>query len=71
MNEHMLDEVTYSLQWVTDCMFWDLHYKNDRTNGGNDHVGLSLNLNAFPSSVASFGQKLDVDPFIRPSDIPK
>ena len=71
LDESMIDEMTYSLQWVTDCMVWDLHYKNDRTSGGDDQIGLSLSINAFPDSQASFGQKIEKDPFVRPSEFPK
>ena len=68
--ESMVDETFYSVQWDTDCMIWDLHYKNDRTRNGNDSIGLSIMLKAFPSRTAAFGQKIEVDPFDRPLDIP-
>ena len=70
LDESMLDEMNYSLRWETDCMTWDLHYKDDRTSGGDDKIGLTISLNAFPESKASFGQKVDVDPFLKPSDVP-
>ena len=68
--ESMIDETLYSLQWDTDCMVWDLHYKNDRTRNGNSSVGLTITLKAFPTRGAAFGQKIEVDPFDRPLDIP-
>ncbi|MBQ3403384.1 MAG: hypothetical protein IJG65_08470 [Synergistaceae bacterium] len=71
LKESMIDEMHYSLQWVTDCMIWDLHYKNDRTSGGDDEIGLSIAIRAFPDRPASFGQKLDVDPFVRPREVPR
>ena len=71
LKESMIDEMHYSLQWVTDCMIWELHYKNDRTSGGNDHIGLSIAVRAFPESPASFGQSREIDPFVRPRDVPK
>ena len=71
LDEKIIDEITYSLQWVTDCMIWDLHYTDERTSGGDDHIGLSLAINAFPDRSASFGQRLDVDPFVRPREVPK
>ena len=71
LDESMIDEMIYSFQWITDCMTWDLHYKNDRTSGGDDQIGLSLSLNAFPDRQTSFGQKTDVDPFLRPKDVPE
>ena len=71
LDESMIDEVIYSLQWETDCMIWDLHFKDDRTSGGDDHIGLSLGIKAFPDRQTSFGQKLDVDPFDRPRDVPE
>ena len=71
LNESMIDEVYYALQWITDCMTWDLHYKDNKMSGGEDEIGLSLSLNAFPNAGASFGQRLDTDPFLRPADVPK
>lgn len=68
--ESIVDETFYSVQWDTDCMIWDLHYKNDRTRNGNDSIGLSIMLKAFPDRTAAFGQKIEVDPFDRPYDIP-
>ena len=71
LDEKFLDEMIYSIQWVTDCMVWDLHYKDDRTSGGDDKIGLSLSINAFPDSQASFGQDREIDPFERPREFPK
>ncbi|MBQ6775860.1 MAG: LPS-assembly protein LptD [Synergistaceae bacterium] len=71
LDESIFDEMFYSLQWVTDCMIWNLHYKNDRTSGGDDKIGLSLAIRAFPNSPAALGQDLAVDPFDRPADVPK
>ena len=68
--ESMVDETLYSIQWDTDCMLWDLHYKNDKTRSGNDSIGLTIELKAFPSRSAAFGQKIEVDPFDRPLDVP-
>ena len=52
-------------------MLWDLHYKDDRTSGSDDEIGLSLYILAFPDREASFGQRVDVDPFVRPKEVPK
>ena len=71
LDESMIDEMHYSLQWVTDCMTWDLHYKDDRTVDGNNEIGLSLTINAFSDRPASFGQSIETDPFDRPKDVPK
>ena len=68
--ESMIDETLYSIQWDTDCMLWDLHYKNDKTRSGNDSIGLTIELKPFPSRSAAFGQKIEVDPFDRPLDVP-
>lgn len=70
LDESIIDETLYSLQWDTDCMIWDLHYKNDRTRHGDDSIGLTIMLKAFPSRGAAFGQKIETDPFDRPLDIP-
>ena len=71
LDESMIDEMNYSLQWITDCMVWDLHYKDDRTSGSDDEIGLSLFIRAFPDREASFGQNLNKDPFDRPREVPK
>ena len=71
LDAYIFDEIFYSLQWVTDCMRWDLHYKNDRTSGGDNRLGITLSINAYPSSEASLGQNIEKDPFDRPSDLPK
>ena len=71
IEQSMVDEVIYSLQWVTDCMMWDLHYRNDRTSGSDDRIGLSLSILAFPGTTTSLGQRLESDPFERPRDLPK
>ena len=71
LYESMIDEIIYSIQWVTDCMLWELYYKDDKTYGGDDKIGLSLSLTAFPASEASFGQDREVDPFVRPRELPK
>ena len=71
LYESIVDEIIYSIQWVTDCMLWELYYKNDRRVSGDDKIGLSLSLTAFPESEASFGQDREVDPFVRPRELPK
>ena len=71
LAQSLVDQITYSIQWVVDCMKWDLHFKDDRTSGGDNQIGLSLSILAFPNTPASLGQKLDADPFERPSDLPK
>ena len=71
LEEAMVDEAIYSLQWSTDCMLWDLHFTDDRTSGNDDKVGLSLSILAFPNRDASLGQSLTQDPFLRPGEIPK
>lgn len=71
LKESMADEIIYSLQWVTDCMTWDLYYTNDRTAEKDNSIGLAIYLNAYPDTPASFGQKRQRDPFLPPSDLPK
>lgn len=70
LRESMVDEVDYALQWINDCMKWELLYKNDRTSGGNDRFTLSVSILAFPDTPASFGQYEDEDPFDPPKDLP-
>ena len=71
LYESFVDEIIYSIQWITDCMLWELYYKNDRRVDGDDKIGLSLSLTAFPEAEASFGQDREVDPFVRPRELPK
>ena len=71
LYENMLDETIYGLQWVTDCMIWDLYYRRDKTSGGDNQIGLTLSLRAFPDNRTSLGQAEVKDPFLRPSDLPK
>ena len=70
LEQSEVDEVHYALQWVTDCMKWELGYTDDRSSGGEGRVGLSLSILAFPDTPASFGQEVDEDPFERPRDLP-
>ncbi|MBR1418744.1 MAG: LPS-assembly protein LptD [Synergistaceae bacterium] len=71
LDEKMVDKAIYSLQWVIDCMRWDLHYINDRAKDGDDKIGLTMSVNAFPNTPASFGDDDEKDPFDRPSDLPE
>lgn len=71
LDASMVDMAIYSLQWVVDCMIWDLHYINDRTSGSDNKIGLTMSIRAFPNTPASFGDKVEKDPFNRPSDLPK
>lgn len=64
-----VDEVFYALQWLTDCMKFELNYADDRASGGEGRVGLAVSLLAFPDTPASFGQEVDADPFERPRDL--
>ena len=70
LEQSEIDKVYYALQWVTDCMKWELNYTDDRSSGGEGRVGLSLSILAFPDTPASFGQEVDEDPFERPRDLP-
>jgi LPS-assembly protein len=71
LRESMVDEVSYALQWVTDCMKWELVFRNDRTSGGGDRVSVGVYVLAFPETPASFGQYENVDPFTRPRGLPR
>jgi len=55
MNASMIDQVNYTLQWVTDCMRWELNFRDDRTSGSDSHVSLRMILNAFPDAPLLFG----------------
>lgn len=70
LKESKIDQVIYSVQWVTDCMIWDLHYKDERVFDGDNSLGLTISINAYPDSDVSFGQRREVDPFVRPREVP-
>ena len=67
MEISAVDEVNYSLQWVTDCLMWELRYRDDRTSGSNSNIGLSVSVLAYPNTQASFGERRDHDPFEPPN----
>ena len=71
LNESIVDEVNYTLQWINDCMKWELSYHDERTPEAEDRINLSVSLLAFPNTPASFGEYKSVDPFDRPRDLPK
>jgi LPS-assembly protein len=70
LNESMVDEVHYALQWISDCMKWELLYHDERTSDAEDKISLSVSILAFPNTPASFGEYKDADPFDRPRDLP-
>jgi LPS-assembly protein len=71
LSESMVDEVNYALQWINDCMKWEVLYHHDYTTSGENRLSLNISILAFPNTPASFGERKDVDPFDRPQDLPK
>ena len=71
LEESLVNEVTYSLQWINDCMKWELLFRDDRTSGSDDKISLNVAILAFPNTPASFGEYKDNDPFARPDGLPK
>jgi LPS-assembly protein len=69
-NGELVDQAYYALQWITDCMKWELSYLDDRTSGDDDYFTLHVSLNALPRTPSSFGQYRFEDPFERPWDLP-
>jgi len=67
MDASFIDEVNYALQWITDCMKWELRYHDDRTSGSNRSINLSISLLAFPNTPLSFGEHRVRDPFDPPA----
>jgi len=57
LNASMIDQMNYTLQWVTDCMRWELNFRDDRTSGSDSHVSLRLILNAFPNTPLALGNR--------------
>jgi hypothetical protein len=67
MDASKIDEVNYALQWISDCMKWELRYHDDHTSGSNSSIGLSVSILAYPNTPASFGERMDYDPFDPPA----
>jgi LPS-assembly protein len=70
LQEAFVDDVHYALQWINDCLKWELAYHDDRTRAADDRITLSVSILAFPNTPASFGEYKDKDPFARPEDLP-
>jgi LPS-assembly protein len=70
LEDSFVDDVHYALQWISDCMKWELSYRDDRTSASDDRIGLSVSILAFPNTPASFGEYRGKDPFLRPEDLP-
>jgi len=66
LDASYVDEVNYSLQWLTDCMSWELRYRDDRTSGSNTNINLSVSILAYPNTPLSFGESRSPDPFEPP-----
>jgi len=66
MVSSAVDEVNYSLQWITDCMKWELRYRDDRTSRSENSLNLSVFFLAYPNTPVSFGEYKDNDPFELP-----
>jgi LPS-assembly protein len=71
LKESMVDETSYALQWVNDCMKWEVIYHHDYTKNGESRLSLNISILAFPNTPASFGEFRDTDPFDRPQNLPK
>jgi hypothetical protein len=67
LDSSMIDEVNYSLQWITDCMKWELRYRDDRTPSSESSLNLSVSVLAYPNTPASFGEYRSHDPFEPPA----
>jgi LPS-assembly protein len=70
VTAELLYEVDYSLQWLTDCMIWEIVYHNDRSAAEENKIALRMSLRAFPNTPFSFGEYSSWNPFARPG-VPK
>jgi hypothetical protein len=61
-----IDEINYSLQWIVDCMKWELNYHDDRTPRSDSSISLRVSILAYPNTPVSFGEYMDHDPFEPP-----
>ena len=66
----LLYEVDYTLQWLTDCLRWEIVYHNDRTRLEENKIALRMSLRAFPNTPLAFGEYRSGNPFARPG-VPK
>ena len=64
-----LAEMVYSVTLKGgECSRWELTYRNDRAEG-DDWVGLSFFITAFPDTPVSFGRRELYDPFALPDGL--
>ena len=54
MRAEMIDQVNYTIQWITDCMRWELNFRDDRTSGDDSHISLRAVILAFPDAPFEF-----------------
>ncbi len=71
LDNSRIEDVTYSLQWVTDCMKWELYYYNNRIPNNEDKIGLTMSLLALPNTPTSFGQEPVKNVFERDKTLPE
>lgn len=69
LAESSLAEMVYGLTLKNgECSRWELTYRDDRAEG-DDWVGLSFILTAFPDTPVSFGVRELYDPFAVPEGL--
>jgi hypothetical protein len=64
-----LAEMVYALKLKAgECSQWELAYRDDRIEG-EDWVGLSFSITAFPETPVTFGMRELYDPFAVPDGL--
>ena len=65
-----LREMVYWLGYETDCMAWELVYRDDRGDDDDNWAGLRISILAFPETPFAIGQEKVEIPGEKPEDLP-
>jgi LPS-assembly protein len=68
--EGELKEMVYWVTYETDCMAWELVYRDDRGDEDDNWAGLRISLFAFPETPFAIGQEKVEIPGEVPEDLP-
>ncbi len=65
-----LKEMVYWLAYETDCMAWELVYRDDLGDDDDNWAGLRISILAFPETPFAIGQEKVEIPGEKPEDLP-
>jgi LPS-assembly protein len=68
--ERELKEMVYWISYETDCMTWELVYRDDRGDQDDSWAGLRISILAFPETPFGIGQEKVEIPGEIPEDLP-